>query len=187
MTIFFAIILYIAGFYLLARRTVAGAVAPRNRITFLAVLFLVYSCIAVGFAILAYQWRNPGLAMYAICLLFSLIEIGMIFLTLSHCNREIQSRHVILFFMVKGTVEDLNHMVLNIVMFMPLGYLFVQMHPQKLGDPAKVVGVGIMLSSVIETCQLIFRLGNCDMDDILANTIGIFLGWALFKIVHRHN
>lgn len=220
MTIFFAIILYIAGFYLLARRTVAGAVAPRNRITFLAVLFLVYSCIAAGFAIWAYQWRNPGLAMYAICLLFSLIEIGMIFLTLSHCNREIRSRHVILFllylfaillvtlvtrrpradvvlqtemfasvkeFMVKGTVEDLNHMVLNIVMFMPLGYLFVQMHPQKLGDPAKVVGVGIMLSSVIETCQLIFRLGNCDMDDILANTIGIFLGWALFKIIHRHN
>ena len=64
MTIFFAIILYIAGFYLLARRTVAGAVAPRNRITFLAVLFLVYSCIAAGFAILAYQWRNPGLAMF---------------------------------------------------------------------------------------------------------------------------
>ena len=150
MTIFFAIILYIAGFYLLARRTVAGAVAPRNRITFLAVLFLVYSCIAAGFAIWAYQWRNPGLAMYAICLLFSLIEIGMIFLTLSHCNREIRSRHVILFllylfaillvtlvtrrpradvvlqtemfasvkeFMVKGTVEDLNHMILNIVMF----------------------------------------------------------------------
>ena len=120
----------------------------------------------------------------------------MIFLTLSHCNREIRSRHVIPFllylfaillvtlvtrrpradvvlqtemfasvkeFMVKGTVEDLNHMVLNIVMFMPLGYLFVQMHPQKLGDPAKVVGVGIMLSSVIETCQLIFRLGNCDI------------------------
>ena len=70
MTIFFAIILYIAGFYLLARRTIAGVVAPRNRITFLAVLFLVYSCIAAGFAILAYQWRNPGLTMYAICLLY---------------------------------------------------------------------------------------------------------------------
>ena len=89
--------------------------------------------------------------------------------------------------MSRGLGDVYKRQVLNIVMFMPLGYLFVQMHPQKLGDPAKVVGVGIMLSSVIETCQLIFRLGNCDMDDILANTIGIFLGWALFKIVHRHN
>jgi len=87
----------------------------------------------------------------------------------------------------EGSVEELNHMILNIVMFMPLGYLFVQMHPRKLGSLAQVLGVGMMLSTFIEGCQLMFRLGNCDVDDILANTIGAFLGWALFKAIHRND
>lgn len=76
-------------------------------------------------------------------------------------------------------------MILNVVMFMPLGYLFVQMHPRKLGDAAQVLGIGVMLSTIIESCQLIFRLGNCDVDDILANTFGALLGLVLYKIVHH--
>ena len=39
--------------------------------------------------------------------------------------------------------------------------------------------------SIIESCQLIFRLGNCDVDDILANTFGALLGLVLYKIVHH--
>lgn len=88
-------------------------------------------------------------------------------------------------FLLEGDVEELNHMILNVVMFMPLGYLFVQMHPRKLGDAAQVLGIGVMLSTIIESCQLIFRLGNCDVDDILANTFGALLGLVLYKIVHH--
>lgn len=220
MPLLFAIVLYLAGFYLIARRVLAGTAAPRNRMAVLVVLFLVYSCVAAGFAVLSCEWGDPGLALYALCLFFALVEIGIVLITFSRCRREIQPKAVILFLLyliaillvtlvtrrprteavlqtevfasvkealTKGSAEALNHMILNVVMFMPLGYLFVQMHPRKLGDPAKVLGVGIMLSSIIETCQLMFRLGNCDVDDILANTIGAFLGWALFKIVHGHS
>lgn len=88
-------------------------------------------------------------------------------------------------FLLEGDVEELNHMILNVVMFMPLGYLFVQMHPRKLGDAAQVLGISVMLSTIIESCQLIFRLGNCDVDDILANTFGALLGLVLYKIVHH--
>ena len=48
-----------------------------------------------------------------------------------------------------------------------------------------VLGIGVMLSTIIESCQLIFRLGNCDVDDILANTFGALLGLVLYKIVHH--
>ena len=87
--------------------------------------------------------------------------------------------------LMDGSLEELNHMILNVVMFMPLGYLFVQMHPKRLGNFARVVGIGVLLSTLIEICQLTFRLGNFDVDDILANTTGAFLGLLVFRITHR--
>lgn len=87
--------------------------------------------------------------------------------------------------LMEGSLEELNHMILNVVMFIPLGYLFVQMHPNGLGKVAQVVGISVLLSTFIEICQLIFRLGNCDVDDILANTTGAFLGLLVFRIIHR--
>lgn len=86
-----------------------------------------------------------------------------------------------------GSVEELNHMILNVVLFLPLGYLFVQMAPQQLDHFYHVFGVGALLSTLIESCQLVFRLGNCDVDDILANTIGALLGLVVFRMVRRLN
>lgn len=89
--------------------------------------------------------------------------------------------------LTEGTMEELNHMILNVLMFLPLGYLFVQIFPQKLGQLFPVVGIGALFSTLIETCQLVFRLGNCDVDDILANTIGAVLGLFLYKVVRKLN
>ena len=44
MTILLAIILYLVGFYLLAKRTVPESAAPGNRMMIRVVLFFVYSC-----------------------------------------------------------------------------------------------------------------------------------------------
>lgn len=218
MTILLAIILYLVGFYLLAKRTVPESAAPGNRMMILVVLFFVYSCFAGGFAVAAYMSGDLGMVLYTLCLLFALVEIGNIILTVSHSRGEIKPQYAVLFvlyilailvvtlitrqtrtetvlqtelfasvksFLLEGDVEELNHMILNVVMFMPLGYLFVQMHPRKLGDAAQVLGIGVMLSTIIESCQLVFRLGNCDVDDILANTFGALLGLVLYKVVHH--
>lgn len=86
-----------------------------------------------------------------------------------------------------GSMEELNHMILNVVLFLPLGYLFVQIEPQRLDRFYHVLGIGALLSTLIESCQLVFRLGNCDVDDILANTIGALLGLVVFRVVRRFN
>ena len=205
MTILLAIILYLVGFYLLAKRTVPESAAPGNRMMIRVVLFFVYSCFAGGFTVAAYMSGDLGMVLYTLCLLFALVEIGNIILTVSHGRGEIKPQYAVLFVLYILAILVVTLItrqtrtetvlqtelfasvksILNVVMFMPLGYLFVQMHPRKLGDAAQVLGIGVMLSTIIESCQLIFRLGNCDVDDILANTFGALLGLVLYKIVHH--
>ena len=203
MTILLAIILYLVGFYLLAKRTVPESAAPGNRMMIRVVLFFVYSCFAGGFTVAAYMSGDLGMVLYTLCLLFALVEIGNVILTVSHSRGEIKPQYAVLFVLyilailvvTLITRQTRTETVLQtelfasvksfLLMFMPLGYLFVQMHPRKLGDAAQVLGIGVMLSTIIESCQLIFRLGNCDVDDILANTFGALLGLVLYKIVHH--
>ena len=60
-----------------------------------------------------------------------------------------------------------NDIGLNIVLFVPLGFL--------IGGWQGIV-VGIVLSCGIEAAQYIFRLGYCELDDVLNNTIGAGIG-----------
>ena len=89
MTILLAIILYLVGFYLLAKRTVPESAAPGNRMMIRVVLFFVYSCFAGGFTVAAYMSGDLGMVLYTLCLLFALVEIGNVILTVSHSRGEI--------------------------------------------------------------------------------------------------
>ena len=40
-----------------------------------------------------------------------------------------------------------------------------------------------MLSLVIEACQLVFRLGWFEMDDLLHNVLGTYVGIRLYRRV----
>ena len=65
---------------------------------------------------------------------------------------------------------------LNILLFVPLGFL--------LGS-YKGILIGFLLSTAIELVQLIFRLGFCEIDDVLNNTIGTAVGALLFLACHK--
>lgn len=62
--------------------------------------------------------------------------------------------------------------VLNILLFIPLGLLLGR---------KQAIAIGLMLSAGIELTQFIFRLGYCELDDVLNNTIGAAIGSLLFK------
>ena len=220
MTIILAFILYIVGFCLIAGWIFTKTSIPNNQTMVLAVLFLVYTCIAVGFAVLAYLWGDFRPVLYTLLLFLIVAAVGNMIMTFLCSRHEICVQHIVLFLLyvlailmvslitrrtrtetvlqlelfaavksalTKGSLEELNHMILNVIMFMPLGYLFVQMHPHRLGNPVPVVGIGVVLSTFIEISQLVFRRGNCDVDDILANSIGAFLGLVIFKIINRND
>lgn len=65
-----------------------------------------------------------------------------------------------------------NNIIQNILLFIPLGFL--------IGGKRGIVA-GVLLSIGIESIQFIFRLGYCELDDVLNNTIGAAIGSLLFK------
>lgn len=63
----------------------------------------------------------------------------------------------------------------NIVLFVPLGFII---------GGRKGVAIGFILSCGIETTQYFTRLGYCEVDDVLHNTIGTAIGVFAFKEIH---
>ena len=81
--------------------------------------------------------------------------------------------------------EPLQHMALNAAMFVPVGFLFCMIDPEGLSRFLYVVPTGMLLSVMIEAVQMIFSMGQTDIDDVIANTLGTAAGAVLYRIFHR--
>ena len=64
--------------------------------------------------------------------------------------------------------------ILNYVLFMPLGYLLYLCFGERWG--LKVVLIGFLLSTSVEIVQFVFKIGLFEFDDIIGNTIGCLIG-----------
>lgn len=69
--------------------------------------------------------------------------------------------------------------VLNIVLFLPLGFLLKLLYPTM--KIWKMALIAICCSVFIEANQYFFEKGIAQIDDIMHNTIGACLGWLLAK------
>ena len=69
-------------------------------------------------------------------------------------------------------------------MFIPSGILFPIVY-RKLNNFWKVVGAGVLLSLCIEILQLPFSVRATDIDDLLLNTAGVIIGYAVYSLVRR--
>lgn len=69
---------------------------------------------------------------------------------------------------------------LNIIMFMPFGFLLPLIW-KDCGKGIKTVAVGMLFSLLIEITQL-FNFRTSDIDDLLANTCGTLIGFAIWKL-----
>lgn len=76
-----------------------------------------------------------------------------------------------------------RHFFLNVLMFVPFGYLIPATNPRYLRKWSFSMMGGLIVSTVIEGCQLLFQLGQSDVDDIIANTFGAVLGYGLVRFV----
>ncbi len=74
-------------------------------------------------------------------------------------------------------IEDL---LLNIILFLPLGFLLPYRWPQLRGG--QTVLIGFLLSLCIECTQYLGHWGCLDVDDIFNNTLGAVIGYGCFKI-----
>ena len=72
----------------------------------------------------------------------------------------------------------------NIAIFVPLGYLLF--HSLKKGKrKIFLVLLPVFLSSAIEFSQYYFGMGHPDVDDVLLNVIGFYIGVLLKMLLDR--
>lgn len=72
----------------------------------------------------------------------------------------------------------------NIAAFMPLGF-FLPCFWKKLQSLKKLLFCSGVVVLIIELIQLITLRGCCDIDDLILNLFGVFLGFLLFKGLSR--
>ena len=69
---------------------------------------------------------------------------------------------------------------LNIVLFLPLGFLLPFLW-EKYHALRHALVFGFLLSLLVEASQLL-NIRSTDVDDLLLNTLGTALGWLLFRL-----
>lgn len=72
----------------------------------------------------------------------------------------------------------------NILLFIPLGFMLPFIW-EKYEALWKTLLSGIILSLIIELSQLL-NIRITDIDDLLLNTLGALIGWAIFKLLQEH-
>lgn len=79
-----------------------------------------------------------------------------------------------------GALVSIAH---NIVLFIPFGFLIIAAYPHT--STGKILLLGFVLSLFIEVCQLVFHLGWFEVDDILHNVLGTYVGIRLYRRVMK--
>ena len=78
----------------------------------------------------------------------------------------------------------LINIVGNMVAFMPFGF-FLTIISRRSRKWYNTVSFGLIFSLILETLQLIFKVGSFDVDDMLLNTVGAGLGFLVYRTVQR--
>ena len=87
---------------------------------------------------------------------------------------------------VVGMEYFLINIVGNVVVFMPFGFFLPLVSEHKIKF-FKVFITAFSLSLSIELIQLISKVGSCDVDDLILNTLGGLLGYWCFCIYKNMN
>ncbi len=84
----------------------------------------------------------------------------------------------------EGNMEILLQILVNIAMYIPLGFLLPCCF--KLFEKYRYVILGTFCGSlIIELIQLVFRMGLFEIDDIIHNTLGAVSGLLIYIIFKR--
>ena len=83
-----------------------------------------------------------------------------------------------------GVAAVFSNLAGNILIFAPFGFLLPVMD-SKLRHFFQVTFLSMELSLIVECVQLITKTGSFDVDDLLLNTIGGMLGYAVYAVMQH--
>lgn len=154
----------------------------------MAILLLVFLWAASGYVsitvwkkLLRWKWFNIVLSVCGI----------VVILYTTILKRQVTEREIILipfysFYEAIGQPEFYRSMLMNVFLFVPIGLtvpfvLLDKVHKQV----SRSVLFGFGLSIGIEVIQFAFCLGRAEVDDVICNTLGTFIGSLSFWVYSR--
>lgn len=69
----------------------------------------------------------------------------------------------------------------NVIAFMPMGFFLPAVSGKKLKG-IQIALLCLAFSLLVETVQLLTKLGCFDVDDLILNTLGGFLGYLIYRL-----
>lgn len=169
---------------LLKKYIVLGIVA----IIFLGLLFfigykIIYQKILKGKKTIS----KKNMLLYGISICYAIIVFGAVFLSRGGSYYGIANFHLFNSYREayhKMEIALFRNIILNILLFMPLGFL-IPIYSKKLRKIYKIVLIGFLVTFLIETIQYITQIGIFEIDDIFDNTIGVLIGYCIYMILNN--
>ena len=146
----------------------------------------------INFTLFLYSKRKRGLDIskisYVIIVVFSIYIIGVYHFTsagtfyngLTYQLKILKDK--INFIPFSKDIDFIAYF-LNIVLFLPLGFL-VPLILKKINKLKYILGIGLGFSMIIEVSQLLNNR-RTDIDDLILNTIGAIVGFILYRIFDK--
>lgn len=160
---------------------------PKIPIIYFIVSFIVLcAVILVGIPILKRQGARKFVFLSFCCEYYFLVLCSTVIrrtATETHLTKFMPFWNYMDIWNQKDHPNDLIEVILNIVMFIPIGLL--------LGCGIRkmkwwyITIVGCCLSIIIEGLQFITSRGLCETDDVIHNTLGTMIGYALFVLLRK--
>lgn len=142
-----------AGYFVLLKTVLKGRKGPGKRHLFMGGLLAVYIIMVLGVTLLSRSSSVHG-------------GVNLHFLSsYREALNSFNTRHW-------------QFVILNIVMFVPLGVLLPLTH-KAFRKAWRTIGAGALLSFAIEMLQLATGRGNFVLDDIFNNTLGAIIGYGI--------
>lgn len=156
------------------------------------VFYGILVCYALGLAVYLARlfWRDraeinrqPLLYLAANLALVLFITLGSRLSDMSHYDLHLVPFKNLIQAIDTGSLTFLNHSFLNVLLFLPTGVLLALLGPRRIRRVEIGFLMGLVLSTAIETTQLITHLGTCDIDDIISNALGAAVGVLLSSLL----
>ncbi len=150
--------------------------------------FPIWLLVIPVIAILQYfVFRQRGFGKFLMALVFAFYLIGVFFVTgiptFDSLRIEFHFQWIPLIDIVNDPVGYLKNTALNIILFIPLGFLLPAVWKEYRSFKTTLLS-GFALSLLIEILQ-IFTFRLTDVDDLITNTIGTVAGYYLWKMAAK--
>ena len=124
------------------------------------------------------------------CICFLIYIIFLLYITLfGRLSERIDKVSLCPFWSYSAMIQTANlnmccQILYNILAFVPLGIL-LPMLGKRFQRLKIILLCGFVLSCLIESAQLLFHLGWCDIDDVINNTAGAVIGYGIWHILMK--